>query len=176
MIGPRRSQVIGLSLILAVLCVTLGQQLTSQPGDSPADRANPIAAPSSEGSGNTGTTSQRDPWLQEILSRPLFNPDRRPAANIAGTIAGLPRLSAIIVQASRRTAIFAAPAGTRPIIVGIGSHIGAYTVQDIADNAITVTGPQGANVIHPSFDTTTPMAEAPIAQRIALPAFFKVPP
>ncbi len=114
-----------------------------------------------------------DEWVATILDRPLFSPDRRPPSETQATkgaapLAGLPRLSAVLVGPFGRSAIFAAE-GQKPMVVLEGSRVGAWTVRSIEDGAVEVIGPGGPRTLHPSFESSpssatqwTPMPGAPI--------------
>lgn len=95
-----------------------------------------------------------DEWVATVLARPLFSPDRRPAPNATfaeSRIAGLPRLTGIMVGPFGRTAIFAADGG-KPIILQEGGRVGAYTVKSIELAEVRLTGPDGQRILSPSFE------------------------
>jgi hypothetical protein len=91
----------------------------------------------------------------EDVAPPLFSPDRRPAADAASvagsSLPGLPRLAGILVGPFGRSAIFAAD-GSKPIVVQEGGRVGAYTVRSIEMTQVRIVGPDGAQVLNPSFD------------------------
>jgi hypothetical protein len=60
------------------------------------------------------------------------------------------------VTGSERVAIFAAPANEHPIVAHSGTRVGAYEVQSIADDGVTVVGPGGTVLIRPIFDVARP--------------------
>jgi hypothetical protein len=103
-------------------------------------------------------------WVASILARPLFSPDRRPPAEgsiVAGTeLAGLPRLSGVLVGPFGRSAIFS-PDGGKPIVVAEGARIAAWTVQAIQANAVEIVGPDGKRTVHPTFGNM-PAAAGPV--------------
>jgi hypothetical protein len=105
------------------------------------------------------TDDHTSEWVTTVLARPLFSPDRRPApvtANASGSTArGLPRLTGILVGPFGRSAIFAAD-GAKPIVVQEGGHLAAYTVKSIEAAQVQLSGPNGAQVLHPSFDAASP--------------------
>jgi hypothetical protein len=98
-----------------------------------------------------------DGRVATILGRPLFSPTRRPdeAAN-EGAPGGMARLTGVTVSPIGKAAIFAAPAGGKPIVIGEGARIGAYVVGSIEAGAVTVIGPEGQRVLHPTFDLNAP--------------------
>jgi len=162
---------IGLLLALPILCATIGFELAGSWQEQPADPPTRLTAPKREAAvGTAEPSNQRDAWFNTILSRPLFNPDRKPIGLDAHTVRGLTRLTGIIITGSRRVAVFAAPSGGRAIVVEAGAHIGAYDVLDITDAGVTVTGPEGTTVIRPIFDVAAAAAtKPPSPTRAALP-------
>ncbi len=86
------------------------------------------------------------------MARPLFRADRRPLAAAAAAAVDdtLPRLSAIIVTAAGRSALFAGDAGT-PMVVAVGGKIGAYHVRTITPDSVSLLGPHGAVKVHPQY-------------------------
>jgi hypothetical protein len=138
-----------------VLCGVIGLELAS--GESRPDIAaiRPVAAAPGGGPAMVADQlSQRDVRLKAILARPLFSPDRRPAASAARSVSGLPRLTGIVVTGSHKVAIFAA-AG-KPILAEEGLRLGAYEVTAISDAGVTVAGPEGTTVLRPIFDPSPP--------------------
>ena len=113
------------------------------------------ARPSRGCGGSIGSSSG---VANEIMARPLFNPTRRP---VETTVSGLPRLTGIVVAGSERVAIFAAPANEHPIVAHSGARVGAYEVQTIGDDGVTVVGPGGTTLIRPIFDVARPAGPAP---------------
>jgi hypothetical protein len=103
-------------------------------------------------------------WVGPILARPLFSPDRRPAAGMddaaAAGVPGLPRLTGILVGPFGRSAIFASNA-SKPIVLGEGGRIDAYTVQSIDAAEVQLDGPSGVQRLQPAFDTTDQQVSAP---------------
>lgn len=94
-------------------------------------------------------------WVTIALARPLFSPNRRPAADLAGAVggspAGLPRLAGIVVGPLGRSAIFAVDGG-KPIVVQEGGRVAAYLVKSIEAEEVRLLGPDGARVLSPSFE------------------------
>jgi hypothetical protein len=160
--GFRRGMTVALLLVFFVLCATIGIEIAGHGQEQPAGSARPIAVrPQQPGVAVAEPPNQRDAWFKEIVSRPLFSPDRRPVAADARSVRGLPRLTGIITDGSRRTAIFAAPAGGRPVVVEAGSRIGPYDVREIGDAEVTVVGPEGTMVVRPIFDPAPAPKVAP---------------
>ncbi|MBV8576664.1 MAG: hypothetical protein JOZ58_16730 [Acetobacteraceae bacterium] len=113
-------------------------------------------APSASPAAQAAPSDSHDEQLNTILARPLFSPNRRPAASGARSVSGLPRLAGIVVTGSRRTAIFAAPPGGKLVVADEGTRIGAYDVKGISEAGVTVVGPEGTTVLRPMFDAASP--------------------
>ena len=97
-------------------------------------------------------------WTQTILARPLFSPSRRPG-HAAAVSAVVPRLAGIIIDAKGARAIFANPGDVRAIIAGAGAHAGPYLIRAVAASGVSVIGPDGPQVLHPSYDQNGSSAE-----------------
>ncbi|WP_428487843.1 hypothetical protein [Rhodopila sp.] len=160
----------GLSLLALALSGTIAFELAhrdTRPVDAPAA---PTHAPNA--ATRTQVTPSRteiDRRLSEILARPVFSPDRRPVDSGTHSVAGLSRLTGIVVTGSRKIAIFAAPSGEQPIVVEEGSHINAFEVTSITSAGVTVVGPGGSAVMTPVFDPAPPNAprlQVPLRQEL----------
>ena len=94
-------------------------------------------------------------WTTVILARPLFDPNRRPAAEAkAGSspaLNGLPRLAGVLVSPTGRIAIFAGSSDGKPTSVSEGGKIGPFTVENISAGQVVVRGSDGTRTLHPSF-------------------------
>jgi hypothetical protein len=147
----------GLSAIILVLSGTIAYELVS-PDIRPAGLSTGAGHLPNVATGSRAAQSQNDidGSFGEILARPVFSPDRRPIGPGAHSIAGLSRLTGIVVNGSSKVAIFAAPAGGKPIVAEEGSHINAYEVKAINDSGVTVIGPGGTIVMTPNFDVAPP--------------------
>lgn len=152
---------IGLSAVAAGLCAVIGLEVSGwrQDAGSPAAEPprvarHPVAAAAPV------EPDQHAAWLNEILARPLFSPTRH---SVEVGVRGLPRLTGIIVAGSQRMAIFAGPSDGHPIIAQTGTHIGAYEVQTVAGDGVTVAGPTGISMIRPAFDASRPASPGPRA-------------
>ena len=103
--------------------------------------------------------------LRLLLARPLFSPDRRPTADAVTvasgrTVPGLPRLAGILVGPFGRSAIFATN-GAKPIVVQEGGRVAAYTIKSIEATQVRLLGPDGAQVLYPSFEPAAAPARRP---------------
>jgi len=110
-------------------------------------------------------------WVATALSRPLFSPDRRPsrqavAAVAAPVFADLPRLSGILITPSGRSAIFAPAGGGKPVVATEGTTLGPYVVRAIEPDQVTLVGPKGIRVVHPTFNRP---ADSPVPFPALLP-------
>lgn len=167
---------LSLALAPAALVATILLELRDQPQESegtmpfPAARL-PPAAPSRPANSDPTRVAQ---WAATSLARPLFSPLRRlPAASPAtpGAAApSLPRMAGVVITASGRRAIFATKNGTKPLVVGEGGQVGAFTVQSIRAGQVTVLGPEGERVLKPAFDPDPPAPFRPALPQPALGA------
>jgi hypothetical protein len=137
------------ALMLAALIVLelTGAPATDDGTPEPA-LAQPVGGNGHDASGGAGTVAA-------ILARPLFRADRRPAPADAhgGASSGpdLPRLTGILLSSDGRKAIFQPPGKERAIVVEVGEIVGDWRVQDIAADAVTLTGPGGTRRLEPKF-------------------------
>ena len=140
---------IGAAALSAVLAWEVGAFAPAQPPVAVPARVSVAAA-----SVPAVAPDHTNDWVNAILARPLFSPDRRPAANgavVSATAASsLPRLSGVMVGPFGRRAIFAAE-GSKPMVVGEGGHVSDWTVRVIEAGAVRLVGPGGEQVLHPSF-------------------------
>jgi general secretion pathway protein N len=97
-------------------------------------------------------------WMAQILARPLFRADRRPLTIVpASADLTVPRLTAIVITAAGRSAIFIGSDGGASVL-GVGGRSGVYAVQAITPDAVRLTGPTGTLTLHPQFATAPPAA------------------
>jgi hypothetical protein len=159
----------GLSFIALVLGGTIVVELVDR-SPPPALFAAPIGVPH-VGSHDVGSPTRDDVerGLSTILARPVFSPDRKPIVIGTKGIAGLPRLTGIVVSGSSKIAIFAGPAGGRPVIAEERSHIDSYEVKAISDMGVTIAGPNGTRMLTPIFDATLQPASKQAGSAVAKP-------
>lgn len=127
--------------------------------------ASPSSSTSQTDNAMTLTDRSQD-WVATILDRPLFKVSRRPPPGSAAGISrgtGLPRLSGTLVTSLQRSAIFAGPAGSKPVVIAEGAKLGGYTVQSIGAGRVVLVGPDGSIVLKPSFDTVPAATRATTA-------------
>ncbi len=121
-----------------------------------------VAAPR-QGPAMAAPADHRQAWVETILARPLFAPDRRAPAAAAGSGApqpALPRVAGILVEGSRRSVIFAGTGEGRSVVVAEGAELNGYRVQSIDAGQVIVSGPGGVQVLRPSFDPRPSAAPA----------------
>lgn len=158
----------GLSLLMLTLAALIAFEATDQYG-VPADRTSRQTTPAFARTKAQATVPRTDVEgrLGEILARPVFSADRRPAAAGAKIVAGLSRLTGIVVMGSHRVAIFAGAPGERSVVAEAGARVNAYEVTEITDSGVTVVGPTGRMVMTPVFDAT--QQQAPKRGSMVLP-------
>ena len=145
-----------LLLAAGALAVVIALEISGAPRTTVAPshaNARPAAAAAARPIAN-----HTDAWVATVLARPLFSPDRRPAAVAAAvdgsSLPGLPRLTGIMVGPFGRSAIFA-ESGAKPIVVQEGGRIASYTVKSIDTMQVRLLGPDGVKVLNPIFDTAS---------------------
>jgi hypothetical protein len=167
---PRATNAL-LAVLTVLLMSVVGLELRPVTKEDTTMRDTPISIdgprqPATADHGAQAALDRRNAWVQTSLARPLFSPNRRPAA-AAAVAAGeaapsLPRITGILVNGSSRSVIFAAAAGGRPIIATEGTDVNGFKVQAIEANQVTIAGPDGTRVLHPSFDPSRVIPEAPV--------------
>ncbi len=134
--------------------------------EPPTRAATPPAAPVPPAAAN-----HTQEWVETILARPLFAPNRRPPANAPAAAAAapppLPRVTGILIDGKSRSVIFANPGG-RPVVVPEGGTMNGFRVQSIDTGQVVLSGPDGPRTLRPSFDPQ-PAASAPPAPAPGLP-------
>ncbi len=157
--GWMRFALPGLTLGLALV---LAAELTAGPGgDEPRLRPGLPAAKAA------ASVTQRlvDGWADTVLSRPLFNADRRPERTDTGHTSGLARLAGIIIAGGSRSAIFAAK-GQKPTILSEGDEIGGYRLIHISYDSVELGGSAGMLTLHPQSQLSPPPAASPPARPV----------
>lgn len=157
-------------LLAASVAIAAGIGFTLQSPLPDAGAAGPSAAralPAAPGPRPAEDASRQVAMVETLLGRPLFSAGRRPkqAAQVAAApaqAAVLPRMTAILVDGTARTVIFA-DANGKPAVVSEGGRIGPFTVQSIEPQQVTIIGPEGKRVVRTSFDPHPPVAAAAVA-------------
>lgn len=167
-----RRKVVLLSSVLGVVTAGAGTFIVGwAPDDDPIQSisVSEREVVSRQASPNTAA-DQLQRWRTVSLARPLFVPDRRPAAQpgeAAGTTV-LPRLSGILITPSDSSAIFSAVDGKLEV-VSKGGRVGNYLVQSISSGQVVLVGPDGRQVLHPTFN------QVPTGARMPWPASGQIP-
>jgi len=106
-----------------------------------------------------GASDQTGRLLREVLDRPVFSPDRRPASSSGVSRAsGLSRLTGVVISDTQKIAIFAPAPDGRKVSAQEGEHVGAYEITRITEAGVTVSGPEGVAIVTPAFDPAAPPA------------------
>lgn len=98
-------------------------------------------------------------WLETVLARPLFAPDRRPLPGVSVTDPGLPRLSGIIDTSDGARAIFQTDSDGKRTVVRAGDKLGNWAVASIEPDGIHLERPGERMVLNPRF--ASPAASGP---------------
>ncbi|MGC1408981.1 MAG: hypothetical protein WA864_08590 [Acetobacteraceae bacterium] len=156
----------GALLVAAALAAVIALEVSNPPSDD-VERLQTRSAVATPPILST-TTSHMNDWVAITLARPLFSPDRRPTADAVTvasgrTVPGLPRLAGILVGPFGRSAIFATN-GAKPIVVQEGGRVAAYTIKSIEATQVRLLGPDGAQVLYPSFEPAAAPARRPAGQ------------
>jgi hypothetical protein len=107
--------------------------------------------------------------LTAILERPLFSPSRRPDETAANKVADMGRLTGVLVSPAGKVTIFAGSAGGKPVVVREGGHIGEYVISSIDVGAVTLAGPAGQRILHPTFDPSPPPPKPVVPAKPGIP-------
>jgi hypothetical protein len=103
---------------------------------------------------------QQHPRIDELvaaaLARPLFSSTRRPppsASNEAAADNDLAdaRLTGIVTEPGRRTAIFAVN-GDKPLRVAEGEAVSGWRIESITPREVSLSGPNGTKILQPKMD------------------------
>jgi len=154
----------GCALFGGVIAVELAAPGAEVATTAPVAREpHPVAAPA-------GVQGPRnDELLTTILGRPLFSPTRQPPARPdQPTDAGLAdvRLTGIVIEPDRHLAIFAMP-GAKPIVRAEGGTVNDWRIDNIALDAVVLSGPTGSTTLQPKIDASlTRRAPAPPPPRL----------
>ena len=147
---------VALAALAVGLTAVVGLELRPGIGDRGGmNPAPPRTAPRSpSAAAASGPANHLQDWLQTVLARPLFAPNRHAAAGsiLGATSVRLPRVTGILVEGSRRSVIFAAADGGKPLVVAEGAELSGFRVQSIETDQVTVVGPDGPRLLRPTFD------------------------
>ena len=107
----------------------------------------------SDGRDGSGLSLQLVPGVTTVIDESMDLKHGR-------TVPGLPRLAGILVGPFGRSAIFATN-GAKPIVVQEGGRVAAYTIKSIEATQLRLLGPDGAQVLYPSFEPAASPARRP---------------
>ena len=148
-----------LAVLASGLALTLGLELYGGALDRiAAPRAATQAAPQPVTSpAATATADPGEEWVKILLTRPLFDPQRRPEPGKGDAAAsqaapGLPRLAGTVVGPEGQVAIFMAGNAAKPVVASKGTRLGAYLVRSVQPGRVTIEGPDGPRVLHPIYE------------------------
>jgi hypothetical protein len=142
---------------LVLLCVGLSGALYAEwrapgfvPGTEvpePAPRARPALSRTP-----SDAPVRTEALVATILARPLFSPTRRPSVSTAAPPKKpvAPRLAGVMVSAGGALAIFSEQPD-KTILARAGDRVGPYLVRGVAAGEVTVQGPSGTQILHPTF-------------------------
>ena len=155
-----------LGLIVLGLGGAIAFEITDQPVERTGSSTGAAPRPSVKTPGHAAPPRAAvDSRLGEILARPVFNPDRKPTGSGSKSVAGLARLTGVVISGSRKIAIFAGPTDGRPMVAEEGSRLNGYQVTEISALGVTVAGPTGTMLMTPAFDAARPppLSRPPVA-------------
>ena len=134
---------LGLAVVLYAEMQPVAPDATLPDATVPAIAA-PTAAPASP---------PRARWTTVALERPLFAPDRRPPreARVVGAGETMPRLAGTIRADGTLLAIFAPAGEGKPQVIGPHGSIAGWTVEDIADDSVTLARGASTTVLRLSY-------------------------
>jgi len=170
--------ILGLMATALAGVIALEFRSTAIDGQSgmPAPNRQPLALAHAPPSNGRVDSSQK---VGILLARPLFRPNRRPAAGIANptdsSLKSLPRLTGVVVSPVGKFAIFANAEGGKPVVIGEGGHVGAAVIEAIEAGQVTVRGPDGTVVLHSAFDEKILQASRPNPADPAKPRYRQLP-
>ena len=158
--------------------VLLGELNTDDPGVQPAGA--PAPAPAQTLAAQRLQSPRMDELVAMTLSRPLFSATRRPSERAASDRPADPefanvRLTGIVVEPDRRTAIFAVQ-GAKPLVRSEGETVNNWHLDSIEPHEVTLTGPAGPTTLELKSDPNLVRPAPPQAQPAAPAARPGVPP
>ncbi len=138
-----------LAALAAALTLLLAAEWSLPGTAAPHLRQPPVIPEAGRDAAADAAIGQR---AQTILARPIFSQDRRPPAVAdSNAVQPLPRLTAIVIAAGNRRAIFSEP-GEKPLLAGPGGEVGAYRLQAITAGSVALLRPDGGvTMLRPQF-------------------------
>ncbi len=138
-----------LAALGAGLVVVLAFEIA--PGGSTPPEVAPLrAAPAAGSAAGAPEIGKDNAQVASILARPLFDRSRRPAG-ASEPVAGVLRLTGVVVGPSGREAIFEPVAGGKPLVVYEGERVNGALVRVIVPGAVLMVDANGAHLISPAY-------------------------
>ena len=112
--------------------------------------------------------------LETLLARPLFDQTRRPlvaSRSLVAVAPRLPQLTGVVVSPAGKFAIFVDGKGGKPIVVREGDQVGPAVIETVAAGQVTLRGPEGILVLHPSFAERILQASRPNPASLTRPGY-----
>lgn len=142
-----------LGLVGCVLAGVVATEVAYWPGrDRPAGDVRPriVAAPAVVHGGEAkGLLGQR---MGVVLARPLFAPDRKPAAGAVAADPAMPRLTGIIASPDGAMAIFQPAGNVKPLVARHGDTVGGWEVTKVSADSVDLWRAPDRIVLVPRFD------------------------
>ncbi|MGH7079575.1 MAG: hypothetical protein ACREFU_15950 [Acetobacteraceae bacterium] len=140
----------GLIAVLAVGTAPDGRA-PQKPVTAGAEFAGPSRAVApGTGIGDATENGTENATVASILARPLFNRSRRSEGGKA-PVAGVLRLTGVVVGPAGREAIFEPVGGGKPLVVFEGERVNGAVVRVIAPGAVLMIDGRGAHLISPAY-------------------------
>jgi hypothetical protein len=137
------------SLLVCLVTILIGEYSPLRRDEAAAFRGRPLPKILSNVRQVGGPKAPAN--LEVVLARPIFSETRRPPADAASE-SFQPRLTGVLVSNVARTAIFAVGSSHKLIALAEGGSLGPNVVQSIIAGQVTMSGPDGTRVLHPTFD------------------------
>ena len=138
----------------AALSMLVALEWHAAPGFSQKASAAPINLPASV---MLPHPASAPPYAAQVLQRPLFNWDRRPALPQASAARSpVPRLSAILIGPAGKWAIFVSLAGGKPLTLQEGGSVDGFVVRSIKPDHVDIARGDGAQVLHTTYAPFVP--------------------
>ena len=157
--------------LLWALAVLLAGALAAEFALPGPPRPSPVTAPPTpDPAAATAAAEPVASWIATALQRPLFNPDRRPAAPGAAPAVSAahpepPRLAGILITPEGRNAIFAGSTDSEhATLAHEGSRVGAWVVQAIRVEDVQLAGPGGLLTVRPTYSSAPPPQAPAVTQ------------
>jgi hypothetical protein len=154
-----------LALLCGLLAAVIGAELAfgsdaGVPVDREANDSRPVARQIAGRADLTGAPLHH--WVDIVLARPLFSPDRKPVGSLVTADAGLPRLAGIIASSNEAIAIFQPAAGGKPVVARHGEMVGGWQVTTISAEGVSLQKADSTVELRPRFNDSEAGSSAPV--------------